>query len=339
MAVDLPYSTAYTSLKPTNKNEMRESPTVSIIIPCKEVDDYARECVTHCKQLDYGNYEIILLPDNALEKVDGVKIIPTGPVTPGAKRNVGIVNSSGEICAFIDSDAYPRRDWLSNAIKYFKDSQVAAVGGPGLTPKEDGVMQRASGFVLSSFMVGSISSRCKAKGCFESDDIHSCNFIARKSVLIEVGGWNEKYWPGEDTLICLVIKKLGKKLVEASDVAVYHHRRPLFRKHLKQISRFGLHRGFFAKKFQGNSFKLTYFVPSLLILSLFAGVFASLINSFLMNIMLLAVAMYLILGLIATLLEVRDARLILPVWLGIIATHIVYGLSFLVGLMKRNLER
>jgi len=55
--------------------------------------------------------------------------------------------------------------------------------------------------------------------------------------------------------------------------------------------------------------------------------------------MLLAVAMYLMLGLFATLLEVRDAKLILLVWLGIIATHVVYGVSFLAGLMKRDLER
>jgi len=318
---------------------MHESPSVSIIIPCKEVDHYVKECIKQCKQLDYRSHEIILLPDYALEKVDGVKIIPTGPVTPGAKRNIGIAKSNGEICAFIDSDAYPRRDWLSNAIKYFNDPQIAAVGGPGLTPKEDGVMQRASGYVLSSFMVGSISNRYKANGDFESEDIHSCNFIVRRSVLVEVGGWNEKYWPGEDTLICLAIKKLGKKLVEASDVVVYHHRKPLFKRHSKQVSRFGMHRGFFAKRFQGNSFKLTYFIPSLLVLSLFTGVLTSLINPFLVNALLLAMSLYLILGLIATLLEVRDARLILPVWLGIITTHVVYGVSFLVGLMKRGLER
>jgi len=314
-------------------------PFASIIIPCISIDGNVKECVKYCKQLDYGNYEIILLPDGALEKVDGVKIISTGPVTPGAKRNIGIANSSGEICAFIDSDAYPRRNWLSNAIKYFKDVQVATVGGPGLTPKEDGIMQRAGGHVLSSFMVGSISSRYKAERSFESDDIHSCNFIARKSVLKEVGGWNERYWPGEDTLICLAIKKLGKKLVEASDVVVYHHRRPLWGPHLKQVSRFGLHRGFFAKRFQGNSFKLTYFVPSLLVLSLFVGVFASFINSFFLNLLLLAVAAYLILGLIAALLEVKEAKLLLPVWSGIIATHVVYGVSFLAGLMKCDLER
>lgn len=313
--------------------------SVSIIIPCREIDGYARECVRCCKQLDYESYEIILLPDDAHGNIEGVKIVSTGSITPGAKRNIGIANSGGRVCAFIDSDAYPRRDWLSNAIKYFSDPWVAAVGGPGLTPKEDGVMQKASGHVLSSFMVGNISSRYKAEKILESDDIHSCNFIARKTVLEQVGGWNEKYWPGEDTLICLAIKKFGKKLVEASNVVVYHHRRPLFVQHLKQVSRFGLHRGFFAKKFQGNSFRLTYFIPSVLVLSLFTGVLASLINPFLINALLLAVSLYLILGLIATLLEVRDARLIFPVWLGIITTHIVYGVPFLAGLMKRDLER
>ncbi|MDH5782858.1 MAG: glycosyltransferase [Candidatus Bathyarchaeota archaeon] len=313
--------------------------SVSIIIPCKEIDDYVKECVKHCKQLDYGNYEIIMLPDNSLEEVEGVKIIPTGSVTPGAKRNIGIANSNGEICAFIDSDAYPTVNWLSNAIKYFEDPQVAAVGGPGLTPEEDEMMQKASGYVLSSFMVGNLSSRYKAERSFESDDIHSCNFIARKTVLKEVGGWNDKYWPGEDTLICLAMRKLGKKLVEASDVVVYHHRRPLFVPHLKQVSRFGLHRGFFAKRFPENSFRLTYFMPSLLLLSFFAGALASFFNSFFWNILLLTVATYLVLSLIAAVFVVKEAKLLLSVWLGIVATHVVYGLSFLAGLMKRELVR
>jgi cellulose synthase/poly-beta-1,6-N-acetylglucosamine synthase-like glycosyltransferase len=188
-------------------------------------------------------------------------------------------------------------------------------------------------------MVGSISSRYKAERVYESDDIHSCNFIARKTVLKEVCGWNERYWPGEDTLICLAIKRLGKKLVEASDVIVYHHRRPLFAPHLKQVSRFGSHRGFFARKFPENSFKLTYFVPSFFVLFLFAGVFASFIYSFFLNILLLVVATYLVLGIIAVLFEVKEAKLFLSVWLGVMATHVVYGLAFLSGFAKLDLQR
>jgi cellulose synthase/poly-beta-1,6-N-acetylglucosamine synthase-like glycosyltransferase len=200
-------------------------------------------------------------------------------------------------------------------------------------------MQKAGGYVLSSFMVGSLSSRYKTKGCFESDDIHSCNFIAQKAVVEEAGGWNEKYWPGEDTLMCLAIKKMGKKLVESSDVVVYHHRRSLFKSHLKQVSRFGEHRGFFVKKFPENSAKLTYFFPSLLVFSFIVGVVLSLFFSLFAYIVLLCVAVYLISSLIAAALQVRGMKLLFSVWLGIIVTHIIYGSFFLFGLIKRDLKR
>ncbi len=318
---------------------MLKNSLVSIIIPCKDIDNYTRECVKHCNQLDYDSYEIILLPDDSRETIEGVKVIPTGPVSPGAKRNIGVKNSKGEFCAFIDNDAYPRRDWLTNSVKYLQDPEVGGVGGPGLTPEEDGWIQKAGGFVLSSFMVGNLSGRYKTSESFESDDIHSCNFIARKSVVEEAGGWNEKYWPGEDTLMCLAIKRLGKKLIESSEVVVYHHRRSLFGPHLKQVSRFGEHRGFFAKRFPENSLKLTYFLPSLLVLSLFVGILFSFLFSFLAFVVVLGIVAYLVLSLMAALLQVKRANLVLLVWSGIVVTHIVYGLSFLSGLVKRDLKR
>jgi cellulose synthase/poly-beta-1,6-N-acetylglucosamine synthase-like glycosyltransferase len=318
---------------------MPAKPSVSIIIPCKNVDDYTRECIAYCERLDYAAFEIILLPDSANELIDGVRVIATGSAPPGAKRNIGVKNASGEFCAFIDNDAYPRSDWLTNALKFFEDAAVGGVGGPGLTPETDGFMQKAGGYVLSSFMVGNLLSRYKTKSCFESDDIHSCNFIARKSVVEAAGGWNEKYWPGEDTLMCLAIKRLGKKLVESSDVVVYHHRRSLFKSHLKQVSRFGEHRGFFVKKFPENSLKLTYFFPSLLVSSFLVGIVLSLFFPFFAYFVLFGVAAYLVSGLIASALQVKSVKLLFSVWLGITVTHIVYGSFFLSGLAKRDLKR
>ena len=92
-------------------------------------------------------------------------------------------------------------------MRYLQDPKVGGVGGPGITPEADGLKQKAGGYVLSSFMVGTLSNRYKTKNCLESDDIHSCNFITSKKIIKEAGGWNEKYWPGEDTLMCLAIKK------------------------------------------------------------------------------------------------------------------------------------
>ena len=122
-------------------------------------------------------------------------------------------------------------------------------------------------------------------------------------------------------------------------MVVYHHRRPLFRPHLKQVSRFGEHRGFFAKKFPENSLKPTYVAPSILVLSLLAGLVLSFLFSFFVYVTVLVAAVYLALSLVAAALQVRKVKLILLVWSGTIVTHITYGIFFLFGLIKRDLKR
>jgi glycosyltransferase involved in cell wall biosynthesis len=308
-----------------------KSSSVSIIVPCKKFDEYVDECVKECKKLDYKNFEIILLPDVKIKKINKVRIIPTGNVSPGKKRNIGVKHSKGEFYAFIDSDAYPKKNWLKNAIKYFSKPEVVALGGPGVTPENDSNMQKAGGLVMSSFLMAGMSTRYKTGKINDSDDIHSCNFIARKSLFKKIK-WNEKYWPGEDTLLCLDIKKLGGKMLEAQDVVVYHHRRPLFRKHLAQVSKFGLHRGFFAKKFPETSFRLTYFIPSFFVLFLLLG---WVINRY---VYISVIAFYLTLTLLSAFL-LGNLKLLFLVWFGIIKTHISYGVFFLIGFLRKELKR
>ena len=126
---------------------------------------------------------------------------------------------------------------------------------------------QAQGAILSSFLVsGNISSRYKGSEARETDDIHSVNFVAWRKVIEAVGGWNEQYWPGEDSLICLAIKKAGYKQLLAPDVVVYHHRRSTWKGYFYQIRNYGIHRGYFAKRFPETSLRIGYFFPSLLIL-------------------------------------------------------------------------
>jgi len=312
------------------------NPFISIIIPCKEIDSYAKECVNHCKQLDYPSYEILLLPDGESTEIEAVNVISTGPISPGAKRNIGIANSKGALCAFLDSDAYPREDWLKNSVKYFDDADVVAIGGPGITPEDDTLLQKASGFVLSSFVMGRLSNRYKSKEFKESDDIHSCNFIVRKEIFENVK-WNEKYWPGEDTLMCLGIIRLGNKMLEVPDVVVYHHRRPLFIPHLIQVSRFGIHRGFFVRTFPENSIKLVHFLPSILLISFLLGGLLSSTFLVIKQFFILGSITYFGLTFYAAMLKSVTSGLI--VWLGLILTHFIYGVYFLIGLSKQELKR
>lgn len=53
-------------------------PTATIVIPCREVDEYVTQCVKHCGQLEYGRYETILLPDHSAVGSCDARVIAAG---------------------------------------------------------------------------------------------------------------------------------------------------------------------------------------------------------------------------------------------------------------------
>ena len=105
----------------------------------------------------------------------------------------------------------------------------------------------------------------------------------KKDVFTELGGFDTAYWPGEDTKFCLDLVNKGYKIIYDPKAIVYHHRRDLFLPHLKQVTSYALHRGYFVKKFPETSFRLGYFMPSFFVIFLISGMIASaLISSFAM---------------------------------------------------------
>jgi len=319
---------------------MREK-AVSIVVPLKAPNKNLEECLEHCLKLDYADYEILVLPDEpARLDYPKTRVIPSGALGPSEKRDLALKYAQGEILAFIDDDAYPAREWLRNASKYFDDPEVAAVGGPAVTPDNDGFMQKASGYVLSSFMGGgSYTFRYIPGEVREVDDYPTCNLLVRKSIMEKLGGFDNKFWPGEDTILCLEItKKEGKKIIYAPDVLVYHHRRTLFRQHLRQIWSYAVHRGYFVKKFPETSLRLSYFLPSLFVVGVVAGLGLSLRYELIRFIYVPILVAYLLAAL-ATGLKTRDIRMALTVAAGIAVTHIYYGIGFILGLATSNLER
>jgi len=313
----------------------------SIIIPVKNITNHLRETIKYCKEVDYPDFEIIVLPDNKVEEEFGkVKFIFTGNVTPSKKREIGAKHSSGDILAFIDGDAFPEKDWLRNASKYFKDDNVGAVGGPGITPESDNFLQKASGEIYSSLLGGGkFSYRYIPQKEKEVDDFPSMNLLVRKSVFKEVDGFKTNFWPGEDTVLCLnITKKLRKKIVYAPDVVVYHHRRPLFIPHLLQVYSYALHRGYFAKKYPQTSLRPIFFIPSLFVIGLIVGFILSFYNTILRNLYFSVLTLYFLLILFTT-LNIKNLKMKLFVIIGIILTHIVYGLGFIRGLTRLRFEQ
>lgn len=337
---------------------MSKSAKISIIIPVIAVNDYIRESIPEILKLDWPDFEIFIFCDNGDKKNSWPKtqIIASGKVGPAEKRDLALKFAKGEILAFLDDDAYPKADWLKEAVKLFEDKKVGAVGGPAVTPSHDGVLQKVSGAVFESYLGGGgARNRYLPIGeTRECDDWPTVNLLIRKDVFAKVGGFDNSFWPGEDTKLCLDVLKAGYKILYTPEALVYHHRRSNLMKHFKQIGSYALHRGFFAKIYPETSRRFTYFVPSIfdlylavllsycLAVWLGGGIQNTAGQNTALIIWFFPLALY-TLGLFV------DAIIVSARWknplVGLITipmiffTHVWYGLRFIWGLIIPKLER
>ena len=331
--------------------KLDHDPLVSVVIACPKPSAMLTECLEAIRNQSYENWEAIVLPDEPVDGGDAaggagtVRYLATGKVRPAEKRNLGIREAKGEIVAFIDDDAYPDAHWLEYAIKYFGERDIGAVGGPGVTPPGDTRLSRLGGRVYDSWLVsGNYRYRYRAGGVrMDVEDYPSCNLFVRRDVLEKVGGYRTDFWPGEDTLLCKDIIDSWKRIVYDPWVIVYHHRRPLFLPHLRQLGRYGFHRGYFCKRFPSNSLRPSYFVPTVFDLYLIFLSVVGILNLTKVDCLRLTLHgwAYLVpFGLYLALVALTTFSLRPHVWLltalGVLSSHVWYGVQFLRGLCARK---
>lgn len=307
----------------------------SIIIPVKEVNDYILESIPKILEMNYTDYEVIILPNKKPKKTPcelqnkKVRIVPSGKVSPALKRDLGAKKARGEYLAFLDDDAYPEKNWLKVAEKNLK--KEVCVVGPAITPKNDSVFQKASGLFFETIGGGGMGYRyTPGKNSFYVDDYPTVNFIISKKVFWEVGGFDNKYWPGEDTKICLDLVNKGYMILYTPRLIVYHHRRPILFPHLKQVASYGKHRGYFAKEFPETSFRTTYFIPSLfLIINILLFLFS-------FQNWVLFIGFYFLFVTLDVFSRTMNPLLAVLTILSSFFTHLVYGAMFIKGFLTNN---
>lgn len=297
-------------------------PFFSIIIPVKSENSFLVETELKLLLQSYKSYELLVITDQISNN-------------PCIKRNYGAKIAKGDYLCFLDDDSYPDKNWLSNIKKQTKlHPQYAAFCGPALTPPSDNILQQASGQVWSSIM-GSGGA-----GLYRSNispprfvsDYPTVNFIVKKTVFNELGGFNAKYWPGEDTIFCLDLINLKQKIFYHPSIIVYHHRREILKEHLSQTNRYAMHRGHFARIFPQTSLKIGYLIPSFFLLYLITLPFHHIYIPIYLYIFLL------FLTLLNIFFKSKNILLAFLSVFAIFVTHITYGLLFIKGYFSPNLK-
>lgn len=321
-------------------------PTVSIIICLYRVGERFFEDLKKFSRLNFTDYEIILateaettitpeqLPDLPIRIVKA-----EGKISLGEKRDLGIRAARGHYCAFIDDDAYPDASWLREALAIFqKNEKVGAVGGPNITAPDDPYVAQLGGLIYESYLTsGAAQFRFIPQPRRIVAELQGVNLIIRRSILEQLGGFRSKLSSGDDTKVCRDIRQFGYQVLYDPKVKVFHHRRPFPLPHLKQIRSMGTHRGFFVKAYP-ETLAPIYFLPAILAILFLGGLVLSLFSLVMAGLFALGLAVAIVAGALSVIKRTTPGTALL-VGLGIILTHIVYGLFFLYGLTLKTVER
>jgi mycofactocin glycosyltransferase len=223
--------------------DLKDYPSVSIIIPTVKLSLDLAECLASLDKLDYprGKLEILVVADDISDSsLDlsryNLKIIQAeGPKGPGTARNLGARNATGEILAFLDSDCIADSRWLKDLVPLFEIQDMGAAGGFVDSYYKKGCLDRYE----DSSSPLNMGSRIQFEGKTNSNFyLPTCNLLVSRKVFNLTGGFKDGMRVGEDVDFCWRMRNQGYYLFYGTFGKVAH-------KHRNQLSKMLRRRGFY----------------------------------------------------------------------------------------------
>ncbi|MFH0821474.1 MAG: glycosyltransferase [Pseudomonadota bacterium] len=246
-------------------------PLVSIIIPVYNGERTIRACLESLVRQCGPGFEIIVVDDGSVDvtvelcrSFPQVRIIEPGRGGPSRARNIGIKAARGEFIAFTDGDCTADEAWLAELVAGFEDDRTAGVGGDQKSPDDE----TDTGRLIQSFMktIGFITDYIKTDADFkETPHNPSCCVMYRKSVLEEVGGFDETLFPGEDVDLDARLIRRGYRLIYNPRACVSHYRPQTYAAFARMMERYGACQWPLIMKY--GFFRKIHYEPPVLMLS------------------------------------------------------------------------
>ncbi|MBO0727622.1 MAG: glycosyltransferase [Acidimicrobiaceae bacterium] len=210
-------------------------PPVSVVINTIDRAETLRVTLHSLTQLDYPNFEVIVVCGPGRDDTDAVLREFAGRVRVGRcpnanlseSRNVGIAMAAGEHVAFIDDDAYPDPGWLNELVDKLQDEDVAAVGGP--VYDFTGVIHQTRALLVDRFGNWRTTDKDRGRifgypGSPWAPYAMGTNGIYRRDRLLEVGGFDEEIeYHIDEAELCRRLVDRGY-VVAYAERAVVHHK-------------------------------------------------------------------------------------------------------------------
>ena len=224
-------------------------PSVCVIIPSvRNADELAIALDGLGSQTYGGPLEIVVVgPGNdsgkSAAEAAGMRFVDdSGSRTRADACNVALQATESELVLFTDDDVIVPEDWVANLVRWFEREDVAGVGGPNFAPPEESTLwQRVIdvAFCSTIYTTGTNYGKVGDSELSEVTQLPGVNSAYRRSVLEEVGGFDEGSIGAEDVILDHRIRSAGHKLWTDRTAVMWHRRRDLSRVK-KQIGNYGM---------------------------------------------------------------------------------------------------
>jgi GT2 family glycosyltransferase len=217
----------------------RQWPKFSVVVCTYNGARTIRDTLENLAELDYPNYEVIVVNDGSTDAVPeilsgcDVQVISTPNQGLSQARNEGLAAARGEFVVYIDDDAYPPPPWLKYLALAFLRSDYACIGGPNYVPPEDGWIGQcvadSPGGPLHVLLTDEIA-----------EHVPGCNMAFRRSRLAAIGGFDPLYrTAGDDVDVCWRLQDKGWTIGFTAAAMVWHHRRATVKRYWRQQVGYG----------------------------------------------------------------------------------------------------
>ncbi|MEM3036101.1 MAG: glycosyltransferase family 2 protein [Thermoplasmata archaeon] len=238
-----------------------ETPFVSIIIPCRNEENFIGKCLDSIIENDYpkNKLEILIVDgmseDNTrnivkqyVEKYSFINIFDNKRKIVPVALNIGIQHARGEIIMRMDAHVIYERNYISQCVKYLKAYNSANVGGICYTmPGKNTILGKAIAFALAHpFGVGNSYFRIGIKKPKFVDTVPFGCF--KREIFEKIGFFDEDLIRNQDDEFSMRIIKSGGKILLVPDIVSYYYARDSLSKLWKMYFQYGYFKPLVARK-------------------------------------------------------------------------------------------
>lgn len=334
------------------KKDMNIMPYISVLIVCRNEEEYIRYSLQSVLDQDYpdNRYEILIIDGKSddgtvktakqvadeyeLEHGKGPdihflynekKILATG-------WNLGIRHSRGKYVFRIDAHSEIPSDYISKCVATIMIHKAACVGGKiesKSKQQEDTVIAK----VLSSpFGVGNSSFRVSDTEGYVDTAVYG---LYDRRIFDKVGYFDESLIRNQDIEFHARIRNAGGKFFFNPEIKSIYYTRNTVKKMLRQAFQNGKWNPIVLKKTKG-SLSIRHLVPFIFVVFILVFTILGFLRKSFWYLELVVLGIHLCLGFVFARKKTNDPKELIKMPFLFIALHIAYGTGFLIGLFHKN---